>query len=147
VKAFMFAFVAVSGVLTAAQAGMNARLRVAVGDPWTAGAWVALVETLLFAVGALVARPALPSWGTVLGGPWWSYVGGVLGVVIVYAGLAYASKLGAGPFNGVLVTAAIIASLLLDHFGLVGFEQHSINLWRVIGGALMVGGVTLIALF
>ena len=38
-------------------------------------------------------------------------------------------------------------SLAVDHFGLFGIEQHSLNTWRIVGGALMTGGIVLIALF
>ena len=38
-------------------------------------------------------------------------------------------------------------SLAVDHYGWFGIEQHAINIWRVVGGALMVAGIALIALF
>ena len=38
-------------------------------------------------------------------------------------------------------------SLATDHFGWFGIEQHAMNLWRVIGGTLMVAGIALIAMF
>jgi transporter family-2 protein len=95
----------------------------------------------------LILRPAPPSWEALRAAPWWSTVGGLMGCAIVYAGLAYAAKLGAGPFNGLLVTTSIITSLALDHYGVLGFQQHAINLWRLVGGALMVGGIALIATF
>ena len=62
--------------------------------------------------------------------PWWAVVGGLVGAVQVYAGLRFVNKTGAGPFVGITVTAALISSLAIDHFG-----------------CLLVGGVTLIAKF
>ena len=44
-------------------------------------------------------------------------------------------------------TANILMSLAVDHFGSFGIEQHSLNIWRSLGGALMTGGIVLIALF
>lgn len=79
--------------------------------------------------------------------PWWAALGGLVGAVQVYAGLTLVQKVGAGPFVGLTVTAALISSLVLDHFGWFRLEPHPINVWRVIGGFLMVGGVTLIAKF
>ena len=38
-------------------------------------------------------------------------------------------------------------SLLVDQFGLFGIEQHSLNIWRILGAALMTGGIVLIAVF
>jgi len=43
------------------------------------------------------------------------------------------------------VTASAIASILLDHFGLLRFHQHSAGIERLIGAALMIVGVSLIA--
>jgi len=65
---------------------------------------------------------------------------------VVVAQLYLAESLGAAPFLGLVVTGGVIASILLDHFGLVGFKTHRASRWRILGGALMVAGVTLVAL-
>ncbi len=77
--------------------------------------------------------------------PWWGWVGGLLGASVLASQLWVAREIGAGPFMGIVVTAAVVASLVLDHFGLVGFEEHPAGLWRIVGAGLMVGGVVLIA--
>jgi transporter family-2 protein len=48
---------------------------------------------------------------------------------------------------GFTVTAALVTSLLVDYFGLFHMEVHSLNIWRALGGLLMVGGIALIAKF
>ena len=58
-----------------------------------------------------------------------------------------ARQIGAATFLGLFVTAGVITSLLLDHFGWVGFNQHRAGLWRIIGAILMIGGVALVGLF
>jgi transporter family-2 protein len=70
-----------------------------------------------------------------------------VGAVQVYAGLTLVNKVGAGPFVGMTVTAALIASLLIDHFGWFRMEQHPLSLWRGLGAVLLVCGVMLIAKF
>jgi len=70
-----------------------------------------------------------------------------VGAVQVYAGLTLVTKVGAGPLVGLTVTAALIMSLMVDHFGWFRMEYHPLNLWRVLGGLLLVAGVTLIAKF
>ena len=62
-------------------------------------------------------------------------------------GLLFVDKIGAGPFAGLTITANILMSLAVDHFGLFGIQQHSLTLWRALGGALMVGGIALVAMF
>ena len=56
-----------------------------------------------------------------------------------------AEKLGAGVFIGLTVTAAIVTSVAMDHFGLVGFKQHAASWPRLLGAALMIGGLTLVS--
>ena len=68
-----------------------------------------------------------------------------MGAVQVYAGLTLVQKVGAGPFVGLTVTAALLTSLVLDHYGWFHMPVHAINQWRVLGALLMVGGVALIA--
>ena len=61
--------------------------------------------------------------------------------------LFFAARMGAGPFTAVTVTAGVVASILIDHFGLVGFPPHAANLPRIAGTALMIVGVILVARF
>lgn len=61
--------------------------------------------------------------------------------------LLIADRLGAAVFMGLTVTAATVTSLIMDHFGLMGFEMHKAGIDRMIGGALMVAGIALIAIF
>ena len=79
--------------------------------------------------------------------PWWAVIGGLVGAVQVFAGLTLVNKVGAGPFVGLTVTAALVTSLVVDHFGWFRMDQHPLNVWRVVGGILLVGGVSLIAKF
>ena len=79
--------------------------------------------------------------------PWWAVLGGLVGAVQVYAALTQINKVGAGPFMGFTVTAALITSLVIDHFGWFRLQPHPINIFRALGGLLLVGGITLIAKF
>ena len=79
--------------------------------------------------------------------PWWAPLGGLLGAFAVVAGLLFVDKIGAGPFAGLTITANVLMSLAVDHFGLFGIQQHGLNVSRALGGALMVGGIALIAIF
>lgn len=72
---------------------------------------------------------------------------GLIGAVAVYAGLVLVGKVAAGPYTGLTVTAALIASIAIDHFGWLNVEVHHANPMRLLGATLMVGGVVLIAKF
>jgi transporter family-2 protein len=61
--------------------------------------------------------------------------------------LLFVDKVGAGAFAGLTITANIIMSLVIDQFGLFGMQQHSMNLYRIVGAGLMSAGIALIAAF
>jgi transporter family-2 protein len=79
--------------------------------------------------------------------PWWAPLGGLVGAFAVIAGLLFVNKVGAGAFAGLTITANILMSLAIDRFGWFGMDVHPLNSWRILGAALMVGGVALIAKF
>ncbi len=77
--------------------------------------------------------------------PWWAWFGGLAGSVFLLAQPVAAQKMGAGPFIGLTVTASVILSVLIDHYGWLGFNQHTASIGRLAGAGLMVIGVGLVA--
>ena len=45
---------------------------------------------------------------------------------------------------GVVVTGQILTSVVLDHFGLMGFKEHSISWARAGGVVLLLAGAALV---
>ncbi len=141
--AILFALVA--GAANPFQAGTNAELKKQLTQPLWATVWVyasGLLGVLL--VQAFVRQP-LPSGSQTSSAPWWAWTGGFISIIATFAGLMLAQKLGSGVFTGISITAAIIVSLALDHFGLIGFKQHSASPMRLAGGALMILGIWLVS--
>lgn len=141
----LYPFILVAGALQAAGNSMNARFRVALVNPWLAAAVSFALIVFVFVTLLLVMPMPLPSLANVAAMPWWAPLGGIAGAVAVFGGLAFVDKVGAGPFNGLLITANILTSLCVDHFGWLGMQAHAQGLPHWIGGALMVGGIVLIA--
>ncbi|AWN35691.1 DMT family transporter [Methylobacterium radiodurans] len=143
---YLYAIVLLAGIANAIQPGQNGALAKGLPQPLTAGLVVGLGTFLTVLVAGLVSgRLALPTYEEAARIPWWAWFGGVLGGGIVATQLLVAQTVGAAAFTGLLVTAGVVTSIALDHFGWVGFEQHSANLPRILGGLLMIGGVALIA--
>nr|WP_281408317.1 DMT family transporter [Methylobacterium sp. WL6] len=65
----------------------------------------------------------------------------------VFGGLLFVDTVGAGAFNGLLITANLLTSVALDHFGWVGMKQVKAGPARLGGAALMVAGILLISIF
>ena len=69
---------------------------------------------------------------------------GVSGVVL-YLVLAFTlPRVGATVSVALLILAQLTVGLLVDHFGWFGMPQHSMNLARVAGVALLVAGAWLV---
>ena len=58
-----------------------------------------------------------------------------------------ARELGAASLTALVVTGQLVCSIVLDHFGWVGFAEHAAGVGRILGCALMVAGFFLIARF
>jgi transporter family-2 protein len=143
--AWIYPFIIVGGVLQALGAPMNAQLKTSLQNTWLASAIsFSLVSLAFIAAFAVMPRP-LPTVEGVKAMPWWAPTGGLVGAVAVYAGLALVQKVGAGPYTGLTITAALITSLAVDHFGLFNMQVHALNAWRAGGALLMVVGILLIA--
>jgi transporter family-2 protein len=138
-------FIILGGALQSCGAAMNGQLNKYVVNPWLASAISFALITFCLAGASLIHPHPLPTQKDLAEMPRWAVVGGLVGAVQVYAGLTLVNKVGAGPFVGFTVTAALIASLLIDHFGWFRMQTHPLNATRVIGGLLLIGGVTLVA--
>jgi transporter family-2 protein len=140
-------FIILGGALQSCGAAMNGQLNKSIVNPWLASAVSAAPILSFFIVAFLIMPHPLPTSQDLASMPWWAVIGGLVGAVQVYAGLTLVTKVGAGPFVGLTVTAALIMSLVIDHFGWFRMAYHPLNIWRIVGGLLLVGGVTLIAKF
>ena len=145
-KALLYVFVAAAGALTSVEAGSNAELTKAFGGPWWPAVLFSVLSIALLAAAALFLAGPFPS-GVVAQVPWWGWIGGAISAVYIVSMLIAPGRLGSGLFTGLTVSAAVIASIALDHFGLVGFKQHPAGVGRLIGGALMIAGLICVAVF
>ncbi|MCJ2045327.1 DMT family transporter [Methylobacterium sp. J-078] len=144
----LYGLALVAGITNAVQSGVNATLSKSLGQPFAAGIVISLMGAMtLLVVGLILGRFALPSLSDVRAVPNWAWMGGIMGALLILAQLYAAQQIGAAPFLGLLVTAGVVTSIVLDHFGWVGFAQHPVSAWRACGGVLMVAGVVLVTMF
>lgn len=144
---WIYPFIILGGLLQSCGAAMNGQLNKSMVNPWLASAVSFSLITFFFVAAFFMMPSPLPTGKDLAAMPWWAVVGGLVGAVQVYAGLTLVNKVGAGPFVGFTVSAALIASIAIDNFGWFHMEVHPINIWRTLGGVLMIGGITLIAKF
>jgi len=136
-----------AGFCLPTQAGINTQLNL-----WSRSA--ILTATISFAVGtvalalyALILRIPWPSGDAVTRYPWWIWSGGFLGAFLVASTVVLAPRLGAASMISLIIAGQMFASLFLDHFGWLGYQVQPASGLRMLGMALLVGGVVLIRLF
>jgi transporter family-2 protein len=59
----------------------------------------------------------------------------------------FSRELGAATLTALMVTGQLVCSVVLDHFGWVGFTEHAAGIGRIVGCLFMVTGFFLIARF
>jgi transporter family-2 protein len=143
--AWLFAFVA--GTLITCQVGSNSQLKKSLGQPLPAllvNYAVGIAAVLLY---TSVKQVQLFSVGKAFQTPWWGWFGGLFGAVYGLAAIVLASQLGAATLTAIVVTGQLVCSVILDHFGWLSFDVHPASAARLVGCALMVIGLVLIAKF
>ena len=141
------AFALAAGAMLPFQAGANAQLASWLGSPVRASLVSFAVGTLVLLALTLVAFRQWPAGERLAGAPWWVWVGGLLGAFYVLGSVVTAPHLGAVTLVAVVLAGQSISSLLVDHFGWVGFDERPVSLGRLAGIALLAGGVLLVRLF
>ncbi|WP_319763810.1 DMT family transporter [Maridesulfovibrio sp.] len=137
----------VFGALAPTQAGVNLRLKGFVGDPILAAIVSFTVGTLSLLAYAYFTKVPLPHAEAMTKGPWWMWTGGVMGAFFVAAAVIVAPVLGAGTMMCWMVAGQMVASILLDHYGIIGYAVREATPARIFGALLIVLGAVLVEKF
>jgi len=142
-----FLIALLAGAANPFQSGTNAQLNKQLGQPLWAGVIVYATGLAALLLMLVFIRQPLPAAGQAASVKWWAWLGGVISIASTMAGLVLAQRLGSGVFTGLTLTASLVTSVLLDQFGLIGFERHIASPARLAGCALMIAGVWMITRF
>ncbi len=126
------------------QAAVNARLREAVGSPVLSALISFLVGSLPLAVAASVGLFGRGRLTGLAGSPWWMWLGGLFGAFYVTLSVIGVPRVGAAVVIACAVAGQLACALALDSFGWLGVPRAPINIWRVLGVALVFAGVLLV---
>jgi bacterial/archaeal transporter family-2 protein len=145
-SAYLF-FAFVAGAMLPFQFGINAQLADWIDSPLRATLVSFVVGTAALFVATLAFARGWPGSERVAGAPWWVWVGGLLGAFYVLGSVVTAPRLGAATLVALILAGQAVASLLVDHFGWVGFEENPITPGRLAGMGLVAMGVALVRVF
>lgn len=140
-----FAIFAIGGgAAIVIQAAINSNLRFSLDSAMGAGFVSYLGGTLFMLVGLLVTRQSWPAAATIARVDWLSWTGGFFGAIYVIAAIWLLPRLGATTLLALFVTGQMLASVIMDHYGILGVPQHPADWPRLIGCSLLIVGVVLI---
>ena len=141
---FYIVFALAAGAMLTLQIGVNSSLSKHMHNPLGAATIAFAIGTLALIAYMILARQNFPSLSTIRAVPIWTLTGGALGAFYVAATIYCAPHLGSTLLIVLVVTGQMIISLVLDHYGVAGFPVHTLNIWRVVGVALVLAGVVFI---
>jgi transporter family-2 protein len=140
----LLALAAFAGAVVPFQSAINANLGRGLGHPLWATLASLLVSIIVLLPVILALRLPLPNLGFITKAPLWMWSGGAFGVCFISLALILMPKLGASGFIALAMAGQIVASLMLDHFGLFGLVERQLTAPRLIGALMLIGGVALI---
>ncbi len=134
---------AFSGVLMAVQGSLNTSLSKMIGLMEMAfvvnvtGA-VALASTLF------LFRMGNGDFGVINQAPWYSFLGGIIGVAIIYLVAASIPAVGMCNATTAIIVGQVLTAILIDYFGAFGLQKYHVGWEQFVGLALLAIGAKLL---
>lgn len=133
-----------AGIALAIQAAINTQLAAAFAGQSVIAAFVSFtVGALLLFLICLWKTDLFVTLQEIPRQPWWKIIGGPLGAMVVFTTIFLAPKMGVTNMLFFIIVGQLITAMVIDHFGLIGMAQRSVNLWQIIGVLVIGLGLTL----
>ncbi|MGF1456499.1 MAG: DMT family transporter [Alphaproteobacteria bacterium] len=132
------------GALIPLQVAFNAQLGGVTKNPYAAGLLVFMIGAGVMTVVAALMRAPLPPLAELRSAPPTIWLGGMIAAFYVLSAVILTPKLGVGTMTIFILAGQIFMALLLDHLGAFGNPVQSLNIWRIVGGTMVLGGAVLI---
>lgn len=130
---------AFAGITMAFQGALNASLGKVVGS-LESTLMVHLIGTATVAVPFLICKGGKGGLVNLGQAPWYTLLGGVLGVAIVGSVVLSIPKAGVANATTAIIIGQVITAMAIDYFGLFGLEQVSLSWWKGLGVLFLAAG-------
>lgn len=145
---YFFIFIAVlAGMAMPTQATVNSKLADYVVSPISAAFVSFAVGTIALFVYMILTGVPLGNLAEAKNAPLVAWIGGFLGAFFVSVMATVVPRIGVALAFSLAIGGQMLVTLLIDHFGWLGVPEKPVNLWRVLGAALITVGVILIRKF
>ncbi len=133
-----------AGVAISTQSAVNSQLAAGIGGNTVAAALISfLVGSLVLAAFALVRGGLGGSLALVPDQPKWMLAGGLLGAGFIFCTTLLAPRIGVTNMLVLIIAGQLLASVTIDHFGLLNMTVRSASFIKVIGAVVVMAGVAL----
>ncbi len=133
----------ISGVLMAVQGSLNTSLSKVIGlleatfVVQITGTILGMILLFVFKMG----KGDLYAWQEA---PWYSWLGGIIGVAIIYLVAASIPGVGVANATTAIIVGQVLTAILIDHFGGFGLERMACSPQQVFGLLLLAVGAKLL---
>jgi transporter family-2 protein len=134
----------ITGALIPIQASTNAVFSKSIGNPYITGLMVFIVGLIGMTLFLLISRTSLPSSSQLAAAPSYGYLGGIIVATYVVMITILVPRIGVGTAIALIVTGQIICAVIIDHFGLFNVQVRTVDVSRITGVLLMIGGIYLV---
>jgi transporter family-2 protein len=133
----------VAGVSMAVQGSINTKLGQVIGN-WEAILVVHVVGLVTILILLFAFSVGKGDLGRITQGPWYSPLGGLIGVLIVWGVVSSIPKLGVAVATTSIIVGQTLTALIIDHFGLFGLNQMPFTWLKGLGLVLLAVGARLL---
>lgn len=133
----------ISGILMAVQGSLNTALSKVVGI-WEATFVVHATGTLVLIVVLFLFKIGRGHLGQLAQAPWYSYLGGIVGVFIIYLVAASIPEVGVANATTAIIVGQVLTAVIIDHFGIFGLDRAPCSWNQLAGLALLAIGAKLL---
>jgi len=146
-KLAWYIVVFICGALLPFQAGLNTRLGKSIESPVYASMFSFIVGALVVAIYLQFTKESI-TWEGLKSASIYSWLGGgITGAIFITATMIALPRIGMALTFGLVVAGQVIIAVLLDHYNILVAQQHSINIWRLLGIVLIIAGVVIVEKF
>ena len=134
-----------AGLTLPLQIAFNNKLTTFSGNPVTSSLISFSVGTIALLMYSLSKLTELQkSLHQVHQAPIYAWMGGLVGAFYIITTVVASPRIGIATFLTLVIGGQLVMSLLLDHYGWLGTPIKPINLSKILGMILVVGGILLI---
>jgi transporter family-2 protein len=131
-----------AGLAGSVQVALMSRLGERIGV-LEALAFSTLLTALLAFVILMLARRSVDGYERALHQPWWTLLGGVMGLLIVFTVTYAGPRIGVAATVGILIAGQLAMGAAIDRWGLFGSERIALHWPRLLGIGLLAVGAAL----